>query len=452
MLHIVHLNDTEGRAYDAWPRLAAAARRLQRAGRCDLLLHAGDVSLAAPFADAAVELLGRLGLVALVPGNHDFDAGVRTLREKLASSRAAALCANAAGPAAACFRSHLVVERGGYRVALLGVTLPHMALLQPDRNVGGLSFLDPDAAVRDLTSRLRGQADLVVLLSHCGLELDRELAQIPGVDLIVGGHSHHLLRRPIRAGRAWIVQAGEAGEYAGWAAVRGIGGTLDVTGGVLATAGLQPDAEALMLAPAEDDGPDAVVGQVAEDLRRDDYAGETPPGNLTADLMREAARADVALLRCASVSTSIGPGPLRRRDLALLNTCGTDRLARMELTGRELLDVLERGAREAYLLLTTSGARVVYDAGRPAGRRVVEVTVAGAPLAPERRYAVACSEILARGGSAFTPLRGKPYDLLPCAIQDLLARHVAHVGTLRPQIDGRLVIRGSLPRRSRDPA
>ena len=65
-------------------------------------------------------------------------------------------------------------------------------------------------------SRLRKEVDLVVLLSHLGLATDRRLAEeIPEIDIILGGHTHHLLEEPERVGQTWLAAAGKFGEHVG---------------------------------------------------------------------------------------------------------------------------------------------------------------------------------------------------------------------------------------------
>ncbi|HEY3186842.1 MAG TPA: 5'-nucleotidase C-terminal domain-containing protein [Solirubrobacteraceae bacterium] len=114
------------------------------------------------------------------------------------------------------------------------------------------------------------------------------------------------------------------------------------------------------------------------------------------------------------------------------------------LGGAELVGVLERGARDPYVLLATGGARAVYDADRPPGERVVSVEVGGAVLDPRRAYGVACSEMLALGASGLVP-PGTPHELLADTVDDVLVRRVAACGTIRPTVDGRLVVRGRFP-------
>ena len=78
------------------------------------------------------------------------------------------------------------------------------------RNVAGLTFSTPESAVRKYLQELKGRADIIIVLSHCGFQADKELAaRVPGIDVIVGGHSHTKILRPEQVGQTIIVQAWE---------------------------------------------------------------------------------------------------------------------------------------------------------------------------------------------------------------------------------------------------
>src|SRR5205085_1620585 len=111
MLQIVHLNDTEGPIADVWPRVATAARALRDAGRCDVLLHAGDVPLGSTAAAAAVRIMNHLRFDAVALGNHDLNDGVAALYAQVQLLQAPVLCANVSGAPPGCFRPYRVLRR-----------------------------------------------------------------------------------------------------------------------------------------------------------------------------------------------------------------------------------------------------------------------------------------------------------------------------------------------------
>ncbi len=86
-------------------------------------------------------------------------------------------------------------------MALLGLTTPELTTATHPRNAVGVSVEEPVSVARRLVPTLREQAELVVVLSHLGLADDRRLAAaVPGIDLIVGGHNHHVLAQPAMEG------------------------------------------------------------------------------------------------------------------------------------------------------------------------------------------------------------------------------------------------------------
>ena len=110
-------------------------------------------------------------------------------------------------------RDHLLFDKpDGRSVAVIGLA-PQMT---PPKSlwarVTDYVFEDPVSIAQPLAARLRRSADLIICLSHCGAELDHQLAALPDVDLVLGGHSHtHLVVR--QPGSALIVHPGRRGSH-----------------------------------------------------------------------------------------------------------------------------------------------------------------------------------------------------------------------------------------------
>src|SRR5437867_8145592 len=116
-LAVGHVNDTSGLSGDGWARLATAIQDLRTAGRCDVLLHAGDVNLGVPADRATARLMNRLRFDAVVPGNHDLDGGLESLAAQRATLHAPLLCANVTGAGAVRVRPYRWVRRRGLPLA-----------------------------------------------------------------------------------------------------------------------------------------------------------------------------------------------------------------------------------------------------------------------------------------------------------------------------------------------
>ena len=203
-VHILSANDMHA-AIECFPRLCFVADSLRALYPDLLILSAGDNRSGDPINDMyeipaypMVSLMNIVGFQASALGNHEFDSGQEGLAKLINMSNFPYLCANIR-PAAKTgihVRPWQMFDVGGVRLAIIGVTaLGPMGKPEshPD-NMTDLEFSDPLQSVQQYKN-LRQQSDVVLLLSHMGYEDDVKLsAELPWVDLIVGGHSHTQLK------------------------------------------------------------------------------------------------------------------------------------------------------------------------------------------------------------------------------------------------------------------
>ncbi len=178
-----------------------------RAGEPNVLtLHAGDAVQGTLYFNvfqgaAEFDFLNALSVDAMCLGNHEFDKGPAQLGRMLALARFPVLAANvdaSAEPALAGRVRPSVVRRfataqGREAVAVIGATTSTTPQITGD--VGRVRFLDPAPVLRALVRELEADGvNKIILLSHNGYDVDQELARVvPGLDVIVGGHTHSLL-------------------------------------------------------------------------------------------------------------------------------------------------------------------------------------------------------------------------------------------------------------------
>ncbi|XP_047999443.1 apyrase-like isoform X1 [Leguminivora glycinivorella] len=130
-------------------------------------------------------------------GNHEFDDGVAGLVPYLKALNDPVVVANldvTLEPSLqGLFQPHVVLERNGRKIGIIGVTTPDTKDLS---NPEGVKFLDPIPIVQREAKLLTEQGiDIIIVLSHCGIYVDKAMAKAVGenVDIIVGGHTHSLL-------------------------------------------------------------------------------------------------------------------------------------------------------------------------------------------------------------------------------------------------------------------
>ena len=246
------LNDDATRGGFARLATLIAKRKVARAGQGPVLvLDAGDYSMGTAFAGATretgaeLQLLSRMGCDATTFGNHDFDLGPDgTARSIAAAANAdhvpAVVASNTdftANDATLVglqrlakdgfVRRYVVIERGGIRFGIFGL-LGKEAQLYTD-GAGAVTFADPIEAAQKMVKLLREteKVDVIIALSHGGVEkgtdgrfTDGEDVRIPkavpGIDVVIGAHSHTELHEAIIVnGRTPVVQTGKYGQNLG---------------------------------------------------------------------------------------------------------------------------------------------------------------------------------------------------------------------------------------------
>ncbi len=165
---------------------------------------------------STIEIMNMLTPDVATLGNHEIDYGIGHLlcREKCA--RFPIINANIyiKNNHTRLFRSHIILETDGMRILFIGIlTREVLAKARQEAHIGAL--VDVHEAAREVgkicDSYRTEDVDLTVLLTHIGLEADKELAELLdpawGVDLIIGGHSHTLMEQPCVVRGIPIVQA-----------------------------------------------------------------------------------------------------------------------------------------------------------------------------------------------------------------------------------------------------
>lgn len=239
-LVIVHTNDmhsqlepqTSGRNKDLGGILAVSGyiQQIRDQHPEVLYLDAGDYNQGTPYfnifdGEAEIALLNEMGLDATTLGNHEFDNGVIELANRLKKAQYVTLCANYTihyRPLRRIVKPYVIFEKNGHKIGVIGLTINLKGLVS-SKVLAQMEYHDPIPIVNELSAQLRHKGcDMVICLTHLGVNIDRELAaQTRGVDLIIGGHSHtYLVNEPARINNldgesVPIVQVGSSTVYVG---------------------------------------------------------------------------------------------------------------------------------------------------------------------------------------------------------------------------------------------
>ena len=462
------LNDDDTRGgYARLATLIATRREARQALGPVLVLDGGDYSMGTAFGAATRETGGELRLLALMGcdattfGNHDFDLGPAGLAQSIGVAAKALPIPAVLGsntsfagddPALAgaqrltqegLIRRYTVIERGGIRFGLFGV-IGKEAIFYTT-GAGPVTFTPFLDVAKEMVTILREQekVDVVIALSHGGVEKgadgryadgdDVRLARVPGIDVVVGGHSHTELPQPIVAnGLTPVVQTGVSGHNLGELVVTIDGGSLTVDSyqlhpiddSIAGDPAIQQEIVNLkktvtdLVFASRGYSVDQPLAVVPVDLPNTftDIAASTILANLVTDAFREATKADIAfnangmarspLTRGKSgVQTVYDVFAMAPLGAGVVDETAGSALVTAWFTGQELKHLLEfflieNPAHPGEYFPRASGMRFRYDSSRPKFDRVLGIELGDLDRGytaidiignDQRLYSLACS-------------------------------------------------------------
>ncbi|NLI77845.1 MAG: bifunctional metallophosphatase/5'-nucleotidase [Candidatus Riflebacteria bacterium] len=443
-LTILYTNDTHahllpfdmpafGKDLGGIARRAEVIRAIRAAEPHVLLFDGGDIFQGTSFytffkGEVDLAAFALMGYDATTMGNHELDDGMTHLIEKYKTAGFPLLCANIlhADTRRPVFPTYRLFERAGRQIAVLGCIGSEAWSVIPENRRQGYEFVEPREALAPLLARLRPSADLVVLLSHSGYEGDQQLAaDLPGLDVIIGGHTNTYLESPVlvkaeptvvvggprpaggsRPVGTLVVQAFKWGYYLG---------RLDLgfgPAGLQAWSGRLVPIDASVTVPL--DSPVArlvskyeeriraqttqIVGTCLEDLpypEVEKHERDLPLGTFICETMREFTGADLAIMNSGSIRDAIPAGPVTMgRVFQVLPFDNT--LVVLTMNGAAVQAMLQficanYGQITGYQY---AGLTATYDLDR---REVRDIRVGGRPLEAAKDYRVVTINYLADG-------------------------------------------------------
>ncbi len=469
LLTVYHTGDIHGHIDPGAARLAGYIRSRPEP---KLLLDAGDWFLGTPVGTlsrgrALADLFNAVPYDAVGLGNHEFDLGVETLKDLVRRVKVPVLAANVyerkTGRRPSWVLPWIIKTVDGVKVGIFGLLTSRMPRLAVRGNIAGLEFRpELDEAKKAVRHLRRKGAGVIIAVSHLGFENperwpfvgDQTLAAlVPGIDLIVGGHSHTVLERPLRDAShgTLIAHAGSGLERLGKVVLeidRVSGRVVSSTGSLvdLRSVTEPPDSRVLgiirrhveTVSPLVD-----VVLATASVRLKGRGEPESPLGSWMTDCVRSASGADVALQNSGGIRADLPAGLVTLR--ALFNIMPFEnRVLLLRMRGRILRTVLDASGGAGALQV--SGARIVYRRSRGRrwrrrGKRIASVAVGGRPLDDAALYVVAVPDFLVERESSV------PYELVESReasgvfLRDILAGCARREGLIESPRPGRIVKR-----------
>jgi 2',3'-cyclic-nucleotide 2'-phosphodiesterase (5'-nucleotidase family) len=391
--------------------LAYAVDSLQYVKRWTLLLDAGDVMAGNPITEyeyngaeggALYEMMNFVGYDACTVGNHEFDISQDHFRRLINIARFAILDANICDSTGSLFIDNsgfAIYEKNDIKIGIIGLMTAKFHDLVNRKSGAGIIILPPVATLQKWIDQLRPYTDVIIALTHEGIEDDSVLAMnVHGLDVIVGGHSHTQLRNPKIINGVIIVQAGSHCENLG---------ILDLTvenhrvikynGELLplwynSARGKTPLSFFIDSLKNKIDSDYAeVIGTLKTNWIRNN-SGESNIGDFVTDAQREVAGADVAFMNNRGIRKDMLAGPLTKRDLfEILPFRNT--LTKFEITGKQIREIV-RFEIEKGPAIQTSGIRCEWKRDKKGETEFSLFLINGEPLKDEKVYIGAASDYL----------------------------------------------------------
>jgi 5'-nucleotidase/UDP-sugar diphosphatase len=432
----------------------------QQKGYGFLLFDGGDVFKGTPLGDftkgqSTVDFYKRAGYDAVAVGNHDFDFGWEVLRAMVDSSGLPWFAANlhVAGTDTQppWLSSGRVFERGGIKIGVFGLITKYLRGMVRDSLIGPLDVLPYYEVARNEIVELRRQgAEVIVALDHIGYSHDRYLADsVPGIDAIIGAHSHSGIRPPYESARNHTViqQAYSKLSTVGVLDLAIDSATRTVVGYEGRLIDLMGEAVPMDMsylawldsvrAKAEK-GFDETLGVSRRELTRGG-SEETPAGNLITDAMREYFNADIAVHNSAGIRANIPAGVVTYRTVYNVDIFGNTAVTGL-YTGAQVREMLEVSINGHHAIFQLSGVKMVYTKQKPIGQRVLSITVNGQPLDTVKVYKVVTNSYLAAGSGEYGIFtRGQDLEDSFLPLRDVMAAYIKRHSPVDARIEGRIV-------------
>lgn len=431
-------------------------------GRTDVaILNAGDDFQGTPISSitygrSQIELMNIISPDAVTLGNHEFDYGIDSLRVNIARAQFPIVCANIfdSTTSTTLVPPYSVLSINEVKLGIIGLTPPDLEILTIKQNLRGLRLIDVDRAIEAAVQELRNehQPDLIVVVSHMGLDKDTLLAgRRNDIDIIVGGHSHTILSQPVKKNRTIVVQAGSRGQYLGKldlvvdlrgdSVVRYYGELIEtridaVTPNPIAAARVQ-ELEATV---------DATLSEVIGTLltpwdRRAGRKEESNLGNWECDVVREAANTDIAFLNSAGIRKNLDAGPITVRDIWEINPFGNS-LVTFMVRGDTLRKMIEwQAGIRSREFLQVSGLRYVYDSSKPKGHQLISLEVNGKSVIDTAQYTIATNNYVASHIAEFFGIAQNAVNLSDTGSidRDVFIAHIRNHKVISSTVEGRIV-------------
>ncbi len=487
-LVILHTNDHHGHPlkFDNYPMVgvgglparAALVNQVRSENENVLVLDAGDLNTGeseSTFFNAEPDIIGYnyIGYDAMTLGNHEFDNPLAVLQKQMQDAKFPFLSANIKYKDGSYIgKPYIIKEFKGLKVAILGLTTSETKIIGNPQIIGDLIIEDEIEVAKKLLPELKKKADIVIVLGHLGLYEgygSKILAEkVPGIDLIIDGHSHTFMKEAVVVNGTPIVQAYQWGLYVGkatltiekkkitsfsWEAIpvnlqeKKADGKMGFIGQEI-----KEDAKILeMLLPYKDKVEQVLAEEIGEALdtfpNSEVRKAETALGDLVADAMLDYVKnlgVAFAINNGGGIRADLPKGVITKKTIyKILPFSNT--LVVLTMKGSDLIELfnyiatIPQGKGAFPQVSEGLSFTINYEKG------VCEnILVQGKPIDPNATYKIATNSYMATGGDGYVVFK-KALNVYDTSMmqRDVMIEYIKKVKQVAPIIKGRITIIGT---------
>jgi 5'-nucleotidase len=418
-LNILHTNDIHSN-YENFSKIVSKIEELKDENT--IVLDAGDfadfkrLELQGTEGLAAIELLEYAGYDAIAIGNNETFNGYDTLVNMATNSKVPFLSCNfvkLGDTDIEGVKKSIILHKNNLRILIIG-TSPDLG---PFNELLGFEIKDHIEAIKKEIRLNKDKYDVCIVLSHSGLDKDREIAEIEEVNVIVGGHFHILMDKPEIVNNTIIHTSGSFGEYLGLIRIEINNRSVELLKNENINTCDCVSSEKIIDILKENKGKSIItlsknLYNIDADLWHD-VVEENPITNLLADALVDVFKTDIGIINSGVINGGIRKGGVSRKKL--IEICHSPlNPTYFEVQGKHLKEALQNSLDSDFCYtdgtgpgfrgknlgrLHVSNALIEHD-----GRSIKNIIINGESLEDERWYSVASSDYLHRG-TGYTSLK-----------------------------------------------
>lgn len=353
-----------------------------------------------------IRLMNELNYDMMVLGNHDFDYGLDRTKElaKMANfPMRAANVVDLASNQPIFNEPYKIVEAPNLQIAILPIAYRNTNLTGNPKNMEGIRFDQGLSTIKKYLPELENKADLVVVLSHEGMAVDKLIADDSvGIDLIVGAHSHDYIEPPYKSNQTFVVQAmSDAAVLAETELIIRDKRLVDVRTKYhfLYADEWEEDEEILKIiedyrARHKEELEEFIA--VADTPIGRQYKMESPFDKLVTNILKDEMNADVAFMPGVGYGITLQEEIVKEDVIKLIPH--NSKIITLNMTGQQLFDLLQQTATNLKPkdkmetvggLLQSSGISFTLDLTKPQGERISNTLIKGVAIDLDKTYKVA---------------------------------------------------------------